>query len=353
MKKFFVFFVAVALTFFPVSKAQNYNLRFNRITTADGISQNYVVCAYQDSKGFMWFGTQDGLNRYDGYNFKVYKHIPNDKTSLSENWIWNIYEDSKGYLWIGTFGGGACRFDRITETFKTYRNDPTDSNSISHNTVWAFYEAPDGALWIGTNNGLDLFNSEDETFTFFEPPGQSKNVFNVLPLSDDELIMSTHEALLIFNIEDKEFQRIEHQPNNIKSIGKIESSLVTDTLGIFWAGSSNDGLNRYDPVNNSVKRYYKNSADPDNSLAQNDVNDVYADKQGNIWAATSNGLSLMSFSGDKLLSAHNFYNDLIDPYSISGNYLSNIYESPSGEIWISGRDALNRFERNNQKFEHR
>ena len=98
--------------------AQTDNLKFNRITTKVGISQGYVTCAYQDSRGFMWFGTQDGLNRYDGYTFKIYRHSANDSTSLSENWIWNIYEDKQGYIWCGTFGGGVCRFDRQKENSK-------------------------------------------------------------------------------------------------------------------------------------------------------------------------------------------------------------------------------------------
>jgi ligand-binding sensor domain-containing protein/signal transduction histidine kinase len=332
--------------------AQPANLKFTRITAEDGISQSYVVCALQDSRGFMWFGTQDGLNRYDGYNFKVYKHIPNDTTSLSENWIWNIYEDSKGYLWIGTFGGGACRFDRTTETFITYLNDPGNPSSISSNTIWGFYESPDGVLWIAANNGLNQFNIASDSFSLYKPPGKSPNVFKILPYGKNRLLLHTTNELLIFNTEEKTFTSINNNSSFSNKLDVIFTSLIKDTSGNLWAGTRENGLFRFNLEENWLTNFRYNADNPNKSLLNNYVQSIYSDKQNMLWVTTNKGLSLMQFSNQKLLSVQNILNSSDDPNSVSNNYLTNIYESSGGEIWISAHDALNRFDSNNQKFLH-
>lgn len=332
--------------------AQENAIKFTRYTAADGLSQNYVVCAFQDSRGFMWFGTQDGLNRFDGYNFKVFKHIPGDAASLSENWIWRIFEDSEGFLWCGTFGGGACRFDRNTETFTTFRNDPADKKSLSQNTIWDFCEYPTGVLWVGANNGLNRFDPANETFTFFKSPPGNANILRIIPDKKGTLWMLTVNGLLAFDIVHETFRRFDHQPGDPKSLGKINGSMTMDASGILWIGSTNDGLNRFDPKTGQVKKFYHDPAEPNRSLPHNFVRDVHADAFGDIWATTNAGLSLLKFSGDSLASATNFQHDPANPQSLSSNYLSNIYESRNGEIWISARNALHRFDRNNQKFKH-
>ncbi len=332
--------------------AQENAIKFTRYTAADGLSQNYVVCAFQDSRGFMWFGTQDGLNRFDGYHFKVYKHIPGDAASLSENWIWEIYEDSKGFLWCGTFGGGACRFDRNTETFTTFRHNPADSSSLSQNTIWDFCEYPTGVLWVGSNNGLNRFDPGSETFTFFKPPQGNANILRVIPDKNGTLWMLTVNGLLAFNIEHETFRRFDHQPGDPKSLGKINGSMTMDATGVLWIASTNDGLNRFDSKTGQAEKFYHDPAAPGRSLLHNFVRDVHVDEDGVIWTATNAGLSLLKFSGDSLASATNFQHDPANPLSLSSNYLSNVYESRNGEIWISARNALNRFDRNNQKFRH-
>ena len=104
----------------------------------------------QDKFGFMWFGTQDGLNRYDGYKFKVFTNESGNKNSLSNNYIWSIHEDKDGIMWIGSFGGGLTRFDPATESFTNYKNDPNNQNSVSSNDVFGIAEYPKGTLWLRT-----------------------------------------------------------------------------------------------------------------------------------------------------------------------------------------------------------
>src|ERR1051326_3692611 len=129
-------------------KAQQGNIRFERLSIEQGLSQSSVRCIKQDHQGFIWFGSEDGLNKYDGYTFTIYRNRFQDDTSLSNNTIIAIHEDRLGYLWIGTAGGGLNRFDPNSQTFTTFRNDPKDANSISSNYIRAIYEDRSGMLWI-------------------------------------------------------------------------------------------------------------------------------------------------------------------------------------------------------------
>ena len=134
--------------------SQNQNTNFNRITIKQGLSQSSVHSIYQDSSGFLWFGTFDGLNRYDGYNFKIFRHDPEDNRSISNNNIYPVIEDNRGILWIGTLWGGLNKYDPITDTFTHYKHEPGNPESISNNSVLALVEDNDGNLWVGTEQGL-------------------------------------------------------------------------------------------------------------------------------------------------------------------------------------------------------
>jgi len=146
--------------------SQPSNVSFERISMADGLSNDEVYCVYQDSKGFIWFGTQDGLNRYDGYNFKVYRHDPADPFSLSDYAINVIREDPvrSGMLWIGS-REGLNRFDREKESFTHFHHDPERPGSLSNNRVREIYFTSDSVLWVGTDDGLNKFDRKKETFT--------------------------------------------------------------------------------------------------------------------------------------------------------------------------------------------
>ncbi len=152
----------------PLLSSQSKKLRFEHLTVEQGLSNSSVMCNIQDSKGFLWFGTFDGLNRYDGYNIKVFENDSNDSSSLSNNHINYIYEDKTGILWIGTNGGGLNKFIREKEQFTHYKHDPDDPASINCNYIWSIFEDSLGVLWIGTGcGGLKKFNREKEQFKQF------------------------------------------------------------------------------------------------------------------------------------------------------------------------------------------
>ena len=143
-------------------------IKFKHLTIESGLSQSTVNCIFQDSEGFMWFGTQDGLNRFDGYDFTIYRHDDSDPGSLRDNYILSLYEDRAGVLWVGTNKGGLNRYDRQTEQFTAYVNDPNDAESLSFNAVNAVWEDPAGHLWVATDGqGLNRFDPRTGRFKRF------------------------------------------------------------------------------------------------------------------------------------------------------------------------------------------
>jgi len=140
---------------------------FEHLTIADGMLENSVRCILQDHLGFLWLGTQQGLVKYDGYNMTVYQPDPDDSLSISHRQIQTIYEDKSGTLWIGTgwSGAGLNKFNRTTETFTRYLHNPDDSTSINSNWVSSICEDKKGNFWVGTNEGLNLFDRQNESFS--------------------------------------------------------------------------------------------------------------------------------------------------------------------------------------------
>ncbi|MEI6291109.1 MAG: two-component regulator propeller domain-containing protein, partial [Chloroflexota bacterium] len=143
-------------------------IRFSVLSLEEGLSQSVVNCILQDRLGFLWLGTQDGLNRYDGYNFKIYKPDPNDPNSISDGWINALYEDKNGFLWIGTAQGGLNKYDPLTGKFTRFQHNPKDDASLSIGEINAILEDNSGKLWVGTDTGLNRFDPTDGTFTRFQ-----------------------------------------------------------------------------------------------------------------------------------------------------------------------------------------
>jgi ligand-binding sensor domain-containing protein len=214
---------------------------FERISTLNGLSNNTVISIIEDKKGFIWFGTDEGLNRFDGYSFKIYKRLPNNANGLSHNIIKALFEDSEGIIWIGTHGGGLISFNPLSENFTTYTNNPSDSNSISHNDITSIIE--DGNyLWIDTDNGLDKFDVKKEKFTTYKSSPDNSN-----SLSDNNVCY------------------------NNKNL---------------WIGTLGGGLNLFVKDSGIFRNYNEKDGLPNNM-----IKGILYDSRGHLWISTSNGLS--------------------------------------------------------------
>jgi ligand-binding sensor domain-containing protein len=167
-------FILFLLLFSSVAAhASGSTVRFERLSLEDGLSQSSVYQILQDRKGFLWFATQDGLNRYDGYQFKVYRHNPQNSGSLSDNFIQAVFLDADGVIWVGTKGGGLNRFDESTDSFENYIHEEFDPHSLGHSDVRAITQDSQQRLWVGTREGLNQYDLKTGRFkrflAFFKP----------------------------------------------------------------------------------------------------------------------------------------------------------------------------------------
>ncbi|MCP2597399.1 ATP-binding protein, partial [Candidatus Aminicenantes bacterium AC-335-G13] len=307
------------------------------ISTAEGLSQNTGNCIIQDHKGFMWFGTEDGLNKYDGYKFTIYRHDPKNPDSISNSYITAMYEDRDGVLWIGTAGGGLNKFDREKEKFIYYMHDEKNPLSLSNNFVLSIYEDSSGNLWIGTERGLNKFDRKNEKFIHFlhdknNPYSISDNrIFCIYEDRMGNLWIGTQNGLNKFLPDQEKFISYYHDPKNPYSLSNnVVRAIFEDKKGNLWIGTDY-GLNKFDRKNNKFIHYVNNPENPW-SISNDLIRVIYEDRDGNLWIGTyGGGLNLFDRKNEK------FYTYLYTPgipFRFRGSYIFTIYEDDTGLLWI-------------------
>jgi ligand-binding sensor domain-containing protein/signal transduction histidine kinase len=312
-------------------------LRFDHISIEQGLSQSSVRVIFQDSIGFLWFGTEDGLNRYDGYTFKTFKPDPDIANSLSDRWITSIVEDRDGYLWIGTRQGGVNRYDPRTEDFTIFRHDKGNPSSISDDHVNVLYIDKDDILWIGTEQGLDSLDRKTGTFSRytyspFEPDSLTgKSVTAIYQDARGRLWIGTSSGgLNQFDLQSKKFTPYQNNPEDVTTISNDHVTAIIDAGdSTLWVGTW-FGLNRFDPDTGQFERYVRSDNDPQ-SIAGNRVNVLHTDSTGNLWVGTSNGLDRLSEAGGRFI---HYVNDPSYTKSLSNNYILAIHEDRGGVLWF-------------------
>ncbi|HVN19714.1 MAG TPA: two-component regulator propeller domain-containing protein [Dongiaceae bacterium] len=371
------------------------DLKFTHLTTSDGLSQSNVTEILQDRRGFIWFATRDGLNRYDGNTFVVYKHNPNDPASLSANYIWDLTEDDHGYLWIATDSGGVNRFDPTTERFVRYRHDPNNANSISGDSVETIARDSRGHLWFGTeDNGLDKFDPSTGTFTHYpnDDDGQfvgritkvisgrqgdiwfvgERGLFHLNPQTgqiarppatikdglaadyvyeDDagNLWMLAWSPIVGLVKYDPHAERLTKYPIGTGAVGVASWNLLADGQNGFWVPSS-QGLHYFDRrTERFTFRFQHDESDPD-GLNDDTVASVYRDRGGLLWVGTEDGgLNILNLRQEQF----GFYHHANNPNSLSPGKVTAIYEEPGGILWIGFFPRrLDRLDRKTGRFTH-
>ncbi|GAB3902075.1 hybrid sensor histidine kinase/response regulator [Larkinella knui] len=352
-------FIGALLAYFLVfnsSVAQTDNVRFKHITTNEGLSQSNVTCILQDRRGFMWFGTQDGLNLYDGYTFTVYRNDPNDPNSLPDNYVRSLFEDSKGQLWVGTETGGLCTLSKNNGKFSIYRQSEKDPKSLSNNRVRAIDEDRFGNLWIGTDGGINRFNPASRTFTrYVNQAGRSGSlshnfVYDLLIDRKGQIWAATFGGgLNRLDTTTQTFRRYENRPADPTSLShNFLRKLYEDSKGRLWIATEGGGLNRLNPDQETFTRFLHHPADP-TSISHNDLNSLCEDSEGNLWVGTENGgISVLNKSGTS------FAQYLYDENKRDGLNNGSIYSlcrDRSGNMWIGTYSGgINFFDHEPAKF---
>jgi ligand-binding sensor domain-containing protein/two-component sensor histidine kinase len=334
--------------------SQKSNIRFEAINADNGLSNNSVYAIGQDGKGFLWFGTQDGLNRFDGINFEIFKKSPFDSLSIQDNWIQVIRTDQLGNLWIGTHNGGIVHFDIHQEKLTNYLFSE-NKNSVSHNRVWDIFIEDEENIWIGTLNGLNLYNTRTKLFTYFpfisgkEQKEKPYSVNSIKKLSAGELIIGVwNEPLMIFSKQDLKLKAFDE---TYSSQNKVSSNYIKDLLiddEVLWIATYDGGLNKY---SFKTKHYtvYRFSYQNKKSISSDLLWNLYKDSRGNIWISSrGGGLNRYNKTLDNF---ERFNHNDLDMLSFSHSHATSIFEDKSGLMWFgTAGNGVNKFNNRTEKF---
>lgn len=337
----------VLLLLLTESNAQN--IPFGRLTTEHGLSNSYVNCLLQDRTGFIWFGTDDGLNRFDGYEIKVYRNNPDDKFSISENIIWALWEDSSGNLWIGTKSGGLNKYDPLTNKFDHWELDSTSAEEIN---ITYIYEDSRKNIWIGTyRKGLYRFNLSQNKFEHWQNTPDNPNLISdnfitsIIEDHNSNILISTYAGLDKYVPEenDKPFKQIIPASGNpIWYLAK--SSFIKNTI---WIGAFN-GIFNFNSVTeelsqiNLPQNYDLQFANSVSSVAE----EYYLDEKI-LWVGTFGGLVQMNLSTG---FEKRFLQTKKGDSEIVSNQIHDVIVDRSGVVWIATENGLNFYSQKRSKF---
>ncbi|MCP5051364.1 MAG: response regulator [bacterium] len=337
-----VLFLLYSVCPFPLQARQEAE-KFRRLLSEDGLSHNNIYSIIQDSRGFMWFGTQDGLNRYDGGEFVTFYHDPQDPESLGSSNFGKLLEDSKGTLWLGTWGGGLDRYDPKTGTFIHHQHDPENPDSIAENQISCLFKDNNGNLWIGTSrSGFDRFDRETGKFIHHrhDPDNPNSPADNrIRVICGDRwgvLWIGTYGGGVDkFNPESGEFTHFKSNPDNPETISNNSvRTLYFDREGHLWVGTHGGGLNKIDTQSGKATRYNHNPNDP-NSLGSQTINHIFQDSKGFLWIGHYD-VGLDRFDPKSGKFEHFLHRDR-DSFSLSHDRIEAILEDRSGMLWVGTR----------------
>ncbi len=330
-------------------------IRVTQITTEQGLEMGSVYSFEEDRRGFMWMGTQDGLNRYDGRHFKKYKTVPFDSTSLSDSWIWAVHEDEDGMIWLGTQRGGVNRLDPYTEEVRHWKHDPSDAASIAPGSVLAVTTDGEGFVWLAVQGGgLNRLDPRSGTVTRFQ-----HNAANPLSLSNDlvyalhidenrGLWVSTGNGLCRMHLDRPgRFDRFIFESGDPKRDSPDPSRVLRgiyespDRPGMLWIGSG-AGLVRFDKTTGAYAHFDLDRKDPKQNVIWNAVGDPASPDY--LWVtAWGGGAARFHIPTQTFLR---YQHDPRDPYSINGDLMSQVVVDRAGMVWMGqyGGTAINLFD---------
>ena len=391
----------VFLLFTAIISGQDKELQFDHLTTEDGLSNNIVTCIVQDPQGFMWFGTNHGLSRWDGNEFKIYTNDPRDSNSLSNSKIMSMLVDSKGTMWIGTFLG-INKYDWHTDKFTQFITDDDKADYILQNRISYITEDNEGVIWFSTGAGICKIDSINSIIKRYQPdPGnrgefwnpniiithseikpnkfllstagglysfESKtNNFNKNPFDNPTLkrlppvgriykdssknIWISGFGLIKYNLESEKLDHYTHDPNDLHSISNSSIlSIYEDKAGLLWLGTWMKGLIKFDRNSNHFNSYKHDNKNPW-SISDSRINSIFEDNDYNLWVGTW-GKGINKVSKWRKPFKH-FVHNVEDKSSIGYGEIISICEDKNGDLWTAHwGSGLNRLKSDDSKFIH-
>ncbi len=343
----------VVLSGGPGEGAERYE--FELVNIGTGLSHDNVSCIAQDRTGYLWFGTIDGLNRYDGYGFKIYKHDPNDPNSISHNDIRALLTDRAGRLWIAT-ARGVDRYDTERGRFIRYETLPTHIATPTGSPAGTLFEDSAGKLWIGGNGGLTRIDPATGNILKFFPSGTGgpkaltgKQISSIREDPDGTFWVGTDGGLNRLTPETGSIVVYRNAPDNPRTLaGNAVVSLCVDSEGTLWVGGiAGAGLNRFDRATGTFTRYRPDPRTP-GSISGVQVWNIFEDSRKRLWISTGDaGLNLLDRATGTFTTLRN---DPTDPNGLETDSFRQIFEDREGVIWIASGQGINSFGRTPRRF---
>ncbi len=353
MKKYFftilkskVFFCFLVFNFIQLTIfSQKNSVKFQVIPLEQGLSNKAISAIVEDPEGFLWFATQDGLNKYNGYEFKVFQNDPSDVNTISNNNIFSLIQDKDGYLWLGTENGGLNRFDPNTHNVVRFLHDDNDPKSISSNNVYSIHESKKGELWIGTlESGFDVLDKKTgKVIQRYKNNANNINtvskgaIWDIYEDPQGNMWLATWGGGL--DKLDTKTGTFKHFKHNAKDPSTISCDIVGSIFednGFFWITTWGGGLNKFDPLKETFKSFLSNASDP-KSIGSNLAWPIAKDEQGNVWVGTY-GTGLNRFDL-KTETFERFSHDANDINSLNFNDVWSLHFDRSGILWVGTEGA--------------
>ncbi|HZI52805.1 MAG TPA: two-component regulator propeller domain-containing protein, partial [Chitinophagaceae bacterium] len=335
---------AVVSAFF--ANAQQENINFSSISTKNGLSSNTVSAILKDRYGLIWFATEDGLNKFDGTNFTIYRQTPGDSSSLQANEILSLHEDKAGNLWIGTSGGSLSLYNRKKDTFINFPSGK-EPDKIKNNVIRSLTSDHLGNIWIGHFSGMNILNPKTKQITrLYFNSGSSDSLFTksvtyILEDSQRRIWIGTNEGLFQYNPKTKFLKEYLHSSNDTSSLsGNHVNAITEDKKGNLWIATFG-GLSLLQPGKSSFINYSRRHHG--NSLASNVISSIVADGD-TLWLGTMAGLNLFNTRTGHI---SHFAPDPRDIHSLNAQAVRCIYSDGQGIYWLGTfGGGVNKYDKN-------
>jgi signal transduction histidine kinase/ligand-binding sensor domain-containing protein/CheY-like chemotaxis protein/HPt (histidine-containing phosphotransfer) domain-containing protein len=313
-------------------------LILEHLTTADGLPQGSVMATLQDSRGFVWLGTQDGLVRFDGHELVRYAYSRNATGGLPGNFIYQIVEDRRHDLWVAIKDAGVARWNRATDRFTVYRHDPKDADSLSSDSVRTVLVDASERIWIGTSGaGIDILDSDSGHIEHLRhDPAKADSLIDdhILTLSLDRagnVWIGTEAGLDEWRAGHAGFAHFRHLRDDPGSLSSNQiTRVLEDASGELWVGTFDGGLDRLDRAGRVVQSFRHDAGQP-TSLSSDSVRALLEDQAGRLWIGTTGGLDLLDRSTGQF---SHYRHDPSDPESLRDSFIMSLYQDSAGLVWI-------------------
>ena len=334
--------------------AHKSDLRFKQFSPGQPISNQNITHVFQDSHGFIWIGTEDGLQRFDGYDLVLFRHDPADSNSISDNFISIIAEDrytgqdGKRYLWIGTETSGLNRYDPMTGQWQRYYHNPKDPKSLAHNFVYDILSDKDSTLWVATRGGLSRMAPNQQGFRNYAKynNGPSNDLIITIcesPTESNTLWLATLGAI---NKVDTRLEKFIKYP-----IDAVVEEIVADRSGNLWLGSQEGYLFRFDPVTNKLVQYKSGETRWDNNFG-NFIRGLQFSRSGELFIGSDIGLFRLRYDPSSGYKIRHYQHDPFDHFSIGDDVIKDLFLDKSDILWTGTARGLFRVNLGAKKFRH-